>query len=905
MLSDRDRPLIYVSYSKEDAEWREYLLSFLTPAVGNEAEIWSDQSMELGAPWREETENKLRQCDIFVILLSPNSIASEFINNIELATTLKRRQDGEAVLVDPILVSAVSPIPLAIRDFMIRPSGLRPLDSFDLKERQEQMATIVEEIAGQAGKLREQMVGDAPSPPSSVVPPPDPATPPGSHVTPNANLAPQKIDAYVPFRKDAPSETEDALDRGPLALFLGRRLHLIWCEMNGCAPRPKSQSPAPVQEITPEKDDGDTFIVHIDAPWGGGKTTFANFVARVLDPRRSRLGPNHFLRWIASPTATPADLAKIRLDTIFYADPDAPAEERERWPDQAQVPWIIARYNAWRDQYVYPPWWHIFQTIQKAILDDVAENPVSGHCRILKPGWWHEAIRRRQALLSIRFDKFFYQIWNEKIRAQLVLLAMMAALILVVWQTGLVSRIWSKSATPTKDTKDLIDLLVAILGFAGVSIATLFTVISQSLVPVLDFTAEHKQIGVPDPIGRFRRSFVRILRSARRPVLLIVDDIDRCEHKAVVEILRGFQTIVRSPRLFVIVLGDRAWIERAHEIYHKDFADIVVGTETKLGARFVEKMFQLSFTLPAMKPAVRDRFTKTVLGERPDGEASIESQALTDLDRRLKEAVAAPATVAQREQSIEQAKQRAVNSGAAKEQVDTLANQRLVAAAAADAGYKGEVFNILSQLADSLPNNPRQIKRIVNAFAIYETVGRLYFNYQLTVQGSENGELRARRWRQLALWVTLSTEWPDIWRAIARTPKLINVALAEPPAKGKLQQKLLAEQFDDAQRNLLKNVLHRLAHDYSLLRLLQVHPRPPIRQGQPEGQSVTGFPEVRLEPAAIYDFNRIMWEPNFPTQNPSGSSGPGPPAANNAQIKQGGAGVASTSQPPPAARAQQ
>jgi hypothetical protein len=196
-----------------------------------------------------------------------------------------------------------------------------------------------------------QKSGTAPGP--DHPPPPEPAQPP-----------PHKIDAYVPFRSDAPSETMDALDRGPLALFLARRLHLIWCEMNGLAPRPKSQS-SPAASLPPrEKQDGDTFVVHIDAPWGGGKSTFANFVARVLDPQGGHLAPNHFLRWIASPTASEAELAEIKLDAIFYADPDASAEELQRWPDQARSPWIIARYNAWRDQFVYPPWWHIFQTIK-------------------------------------------------------------------------------------------------------------------------------------------------------------------------------------------------------------------------------------------------------------------------------------------------------------------------------------------------------------------------------------------------------------------------------------------------------------------------------------------------------------------------------------------------------------
>jgi hypothetical protein len=687
----------------------------------------------------------------------------------------------------------------------------------------------------------------------------------------------QKVDAYVPFRNDAPSETDDALDRGPLALFLGRRLHLIWCEMNGYAPRPKSQpapsTPKSKRKQRKEASEGDTFIVHIDAPWGGGKTTFANFVARVLDPRDGRLSQNHFLRFIASPLATPTELKAIELSEIFYADPDAPVAERERWDPEARLPWIVARYDAWRDQYVYPPWWHVFLTIQQAICDDLLNKKGRKLSPFLSKNWWGEVISPRWSAFCIRSEKFVYQMWNAKIRSQLTLLGLGAVIFLVVWRTGVITSILQKSgAIDPKRGKEWIDIIVAVLGFAGVSIATLFAVISQSLVPDLDFTAEHKQIGVSDPIGRFRSSFRRILRHAGRPVLLIVDDIDRCEPKAVVEILRGFQTIVRSPRLFVIVLGDRSWIEKAHEIYHKDFAGILVGTETGLGARFVEKMFQLSFTLPAMKAEVRNRFTRTVLGGAPDARTQAEAPgnvaALGELHVKLK-TIDSQATVPRREELVGQLKAAAIKGGLPKEEADSLANLKLVATAGSDADYQGEMFNILSQLAATLPNNPRQIKRIVNAFAIYETVGRLYFNYQCTADGTEEGSRRAYRWRQLAMWVTLATEWPDLWRTLARTPGLIDVALAKPPGKNRLQKKLLAEQSSDAERALLNAVLHRLTYDYSLTRLLCVNHNPGSNQPDPTDSGTAAFPETRLEAAAIYDFNRIMWEPGFPTQNPA------------------------------------
>jgi hypothetical protein len=352
-------------------------------------------------------------------------------------------------------------------------------------------------------------------------------------------------------------------------------------------------------------------------------------------------------------------------------------------------------------------------------------------------------------------------------------------------------------------------------------------------------------------------------------VLLIVDDIDRCEPQVVVEILRGFQTIVRSSRLFVLVLGDRSWIEKAHEIYHKDFADLSVGTEARLGERFVEKMFQLSFTLPAMKPEARERFTRGVLEGAVPPEATAQVELLREVQRGLRDN-RKPLTVEGREEQVGKLKQQAVERGAKQEDVDTLANIELVKDAASDPEYERQVAGILLGLAPSLPNNPRQIKRIINAFAVYETVGRIYYKYQLrNDESDEEGPVRARRWRQLAIWVALATEWPDTWRALAREPRLIEAAYAGAAAERSGAKKALLDGLTGEEaRNRTEAVIRRLTHDRLLSRLLAAK-----SDGQDPGRGKRGdggdlFAQTPMEAAAIYEFNRIMWEPGFPMSAP-------------------------------------
>lgn len=690
-------------------------------------------------------------------------------------------------------------------------------------------------------------------------------------------------DAYIPFRDDAPSQSEDTLDRGQLALFLARRLHLIWCEMNDLAPKQGEPadaaptSPGAVGKVAPASSaERETFIVHIDAPWGGGKTTFANFVARALDPRGDRLNERHFLRFVAPADASPAELGEIELDEVFFLPPDENRErrdrERERWHEKARKPWIVVRYDAWRDQYVQPPWWHVFQLILAGIRDAVREMPFG--------------VRRAWCLTKTWWIKFAYLLFNSRVRVQLISFGLIFVAIAAAWASGLVK---ASLTVDSEQTKTTINNAVAILATGGVAIAAFVSIIGQSFAPDLEFTAEHKQIGVRDPIGRFRRTFGRILKCVDRPILLIVDNLDRCEPRIVVEILRGFQTIIRSPRLFVLVLGDRAWIEKAHEIQHKDFTGITLGTESTLGERFVAKIFQLSFTLPAMTREIRTSYAQAVLSHRaaaarrpdtaaksgvPVGRAAVgaltpeQKKAVREVEKTFKDVTSKKASVADYEQGIQEARKTiaklAADAGLSPKVIDALASKTLVAATSADSGYQHEVANVLFGLAASLPNNPRQIKRIINSFALYETVGRLYFDYLMSNPMSGEGDVgdRSRRWRQLAMWTTLATEWPQTWRELARDPRYVEAAYREVETeRARIRTEILGG-LDKEDRDRAERLLRRLTDDVALSRLLCVKD-----DGQKAGPSATEnpFAGVRIDAQAIYQFNRIMWEPGFPT----------------------------------------
>jgi hypothetical protein len=628
-------------------------------------------------------------------------------------------------------------------------------------------------------------------------------------------------DARFSLLTDAPSEDEDRLGRGPYALFLARRLNHIWHKLN--AAKPSSPMTHPKRNGARESD---TFILHVDAPWGGGKTTFANFVARVLQPTDETITRHHFLYSSLGGEET-RSLAKL-LSAPAAADPAHPEAG-------AQLPWIIARYNAWRDQYVQPPWWQIFCAIQSAVDQALVREKAWGRRFDI---WW--TVQR-------------YKLGNSKLRGQLTIWAMLAALLLLLAATGVLNALWSTTDGSADAIARLVGAIVAMLGFGGVGVATLFTLIGQSLDPDLDFTAESKQVGVVDPISRFRAMFERTLELAGSPVLLIVDDIDRCDPKMVVEVMRGFQTVVRSSRLFVMLLGDRAWIEAAHDLHHKDMGAIA-DPESSLGAQFVRKVIQLSFRLPLMSEAARQDYTRYILSssDMPRQAEQEVTDILQALERELDTSALAATSVAQREIRIEEAannaKQQLEKQGQPgnDELVDRIIAIKQVVAASEDSDREAKLSAALAELFAGLPNNPRQMKRIVMAFGIYENVGRIYYQYRQTATG-DDGEIKSKRWRQLAIWVTLATEWPATWRELARWPGLLRGSGGDTVRRDELDRSL--ELLPDSERDRLKPILRRIRTDPSLKALI----------------SDIGS-DSALDEDAIHEFNRIIWEPGFKLQ---------------------------------------
>lgn len=81
---------VFISYSRKDLSFVEQLVTDLKNAG---LDVWYDiSSLGGGSRWRVELETAIRNCQFVIVVLSPDSIASEWVEREFLfASNLKRK----------------------------------------------------------------------------------------------------------------------------------------------------------------------------------------------------------------------------------------------------------------------------------------------------------------------------------------------------------------------------------------------------------------------------------------------------------------------------------------------------------------------------------------------------------------------------------------------------------------------------------------------------------------------------------------------------------------------------------------------------------------------------------------------------------------------------------------------
>src|ERR1700730_753356 len=174
MAMGSPKPVIFISYSHKDEpehprdgefQWLSFVRTYLQPAVKHGIfNLWGDRHMAGGADWDPEIERNLRECDIFVLLVSAESMASHDIVDRGIAIIRERQAKGDDVHFYPLLLT---PTPAAgldkVRDNNLRPRDAQPFSGFSYDDRLKHIMEAANEIAKTAKEIVERKSARQPS----------------------------------------------------------------------------------------------------------------------------------------------------------------------------------------------------------------------------------------------------------------------------------------------------------------------------------------------------------------------------------------------------------------------------------------------------------------------------------------------------------------------------------------------------------------------------------------------------------------------------------------------------------------------------------------------------------------------------------------------------------------------
>lgn len=139
------RDQVFISYSHRDKKLMEDLLTHLKPHLRSGLTAWSDKQIASGAQWLQEIQEALAKTSVAVLLVSPDFLASDFIDKHELGPLLQEaKAGGVRILWVPLRAAAYEETPL--KDYQSVSPPDRPLAQMSRADRDEAWVRICKEI---------------------------------------------------------------------------------------------------------------------------------------------------------------------------------------------------------------------------------------------------------------------------------------------------------------------------------------------------------------------------------------------------------------------------------------------------------------------------------------------------------------------------------------------------------------------------------------------------------------------------------------------------------------------------------------------------------------------------------------------------------------------------------------
>lgn len=144
------KPTVFVSYSHKDEVWKDRLNAHLGVLKEHGLlNFWDDRQIGAGDNWYEKIEDAMNAARVAILLVSANSLTSQFILREEVSRLLKRR-DREGLVIIPVILKACPWKKVAwLSRMQVRPKDGKPLAAYGANRRDEALSDIASEVYDQ------------------------------------------------------------------------------------------------------------------------------------------------------------------------------------------------------------------------------------------------------------------------------------------------------------------------------------------------------------------------------------------------------------------------------------------------------------------------------------------------------------------------------------------------------------------------------------------------------------------------------------------------------------------------------------------------------------------------------------------------------------------------------------
>jgi hypothetical protein len=266
-------------------------------------------------------------------------------------------------------------------------------------------------------------------------------------------------------------------------------------------------------------------------------------------------------------------------------------------------------------------------------------------------------------------------------------------------------------------------------------------------------------------IGKFQEDFKKVVESITgtpaNPLVIFIDDLDRCSPAKTAEVLEAINLLLDSERCVFVIGMDAGAVAASLEAKYKEVATLTRESDDPggltLGQRFLEKIFQIEFRLPPPAGEHMERYVDSILGadDKPPAAPEVDKQKVAAMKEEIAKGQEAG-------KSLEEAARAARVPGVSGPEV---AEAKLESFAESFDSYPA-VRDAVRSAATRLGNNPRKVKRFVNLFRLQALIA----NRRRLL---ESGVIRLDL---LAEWLVAETRWPELMREFLDHPNLVSRA---------------------------------------------------------------------------------------------------------------------------------